>query len=330
MHSSFLFKTVSYGVLAQSVYGYTQINVATPFMTKNIDPIVFPGQYDKSHLHSFFGSDAVNINTKTSAELQKGCTNAENRNDLSVYWIPTPLFTADGGKSYKPIPVSRFSAYYNLGETPAEVAIPQNLMMVAGDANANTDAAMPADAKIEWVCEGDDPSPADANGFPSKGCSTHLQHLLYFPQCVNEDTLKTAYKSKSNGTPNGCPKGMKLMPQLRFSIRFDLRKELPRGWSGTAPIKLACGNAFCSHGDFINGWTTEAATNMIATTKEKQHFSSAGGSLGKDGLTMSCKPVDADRAHGTGDYAKSVAAMGKRSVPEWGWASRTRIAGPAQ
>lgn len=53
-------------------------------MQKNIDPIVYPGEY-KSHMHSFFGSDAVTINTSTSAVLQEGCTNAENPNDLSVY-----------------------------------------------------------------------------------------------------------------------------------------------------------------------------------------------------------------------------------------------------
>lgn len=76
---------VALGFAARVTNAYTQVNIASPFMTKNIDPIVFPGEYDKSHLHSFFGSDAVTINTSTSAALQEGCTNAENPNDLSVY-----------------------------------------------------------------------------------------------------------------------------------------------------------------------------------------------------------------------------------------------------
>lgn len=54
------------------------------FMFKNIDPIVHPGEYN-SHLHTFFGSDAVTINTTTSEELKTGCTTAENLNDHSVY-----------------------------------------------------------------------------------------------------------------------------------------------------------------------------------------------------------------------------------------------------
>ncbi|GKT44358.1 uncharacterized protein ColSpa_04539 [Colletotrichum spaethianum] len=317
--SSLLFAT---GLLAGIAQAYTVVQVASPFMAKNIDPIVFPGQYDKSHLHSFFGSDAVTINTNTSAELQKGCTNAENPNDLSVYWIPTPLYTTDGGKTYEPMPVSRFSAYYNLGETPAEVPIPQNVKMVAGNANAQTKADMPAEAQVSWACENGGGESQDANGFPSTTCGTHLQQLLYFPQCVNTETLETGYKDRRGGS---CPTGMKSMPQLRFSVRYDVRKVLPKGWSGTAPFKLACGPAWCSHGDFINGWTEEAAKNMVATTKEKMEFSGVTGALGGYNTGPTCEATDADPSHGTSDYAKSVAAMSKRDVEAWGWSTKSRF-----
>lgn len=55
-----------------------------PFMRKNIDPIVFPGKYI-SHMHSFYGSDAVTKDLPTTAELQAGCPSGENPNDMSVY-----------------------------------------------------------------------------------------------------------------------------------------------------------------------------------------------------------------------------------------------------
>ncbi|KAL1597074.1 hypothetical protein SLS60_008656 [Paraconiothyrium brasiliense] len=312
-------KLISAAALAQMATAYTQVNLMSAFMTKNIDPIIFPGSYSESHLHSIFGSDALTASTNTSAELQAGCTNADNPNDLSAYWVPTPLYTTDGGKTYQPIGMFRFSAYYNLGETPAEVAIPQNLKMVAGKATATTEAEMDANAQSSWGCESEDVA-LDSNGFPSSTCSTHVQQLLFFPNCVNVDTLETAYKDRRGGS---CPSGMKSMPQLRFSIRWDLRKDLPDGWSGEAPIKLACGNAFCSHGDFINGWTEEAAENMLATTQDKQHFSAVTGSLGTE--QMSCTPTDAEPDKGTSDYAESVSMMGKRSVSAWGWASRSRM-----
>lgn len=74
---------VFFAFVAQ-VAAYTDIDVDM-FMYKNIDPIVFPGEYNKSHLHTFFGSDAITINTTTSAELQAGCSTAENPNDFSTY-----------------------------------------------------------------------------------------------------------------------------------------------------------------------------------------------------------------------------------------------------
>lgn len=238
--------------------------------------------------------------------------------------VPTLVYTTDG-TNYEPVPLSRFSAYYNLGETPAEVAIPQNVKMLAGSSSATTADESPADAKVEWFCEGESGISADENGFPSSTCSTHLQTLLYFPQCVNEDTLETAYKSRDYGTDNWCPDGMSTMAQLRFSIRYDLRDALPDGWSGTAPIKLACGNAWCSHGDFINGWTTEAAENMVATTSEKQKFASVDGSLGNDGDEPTCTATDAEPDQGTSDYAESVAQMSKRFVEYLGWKSQSRF-----
>ncbi|KAK7719600.1 hypothetical protein SLS64_001777 [Diaporthe eres] len=326
MPSLLLRAALAGSTIAPVAYAYTQANVASPFMYKNVDPIVFPGEYGVSHMHSFFGSDAVTASTTTSAELQKGCTTADNPNDFSVYWVPSLLYTNDNGKTYDYVPVMRFSAYYNLGETPAEIPIPQDVKMVAGSASATTAADSPADAKVEWMCEGDSGISADENGFPSSTCSTHLQTLLYFPQCVNEDTLETAYKSRDYGTDNWCPEGSKSMPQLRFSIRYDLRKVLPDGWSGTAPIKLASGNAWSSHGDFIMGWTEDAAQNMVDATAAdyKYHYYAVDGKLGTAGTKPTCTPTDADPNNGTDDYAESVKQMSKRSTS--GWTSRSRMA----
>lgn len=64
-------------------HAYTVTN-SDFLMFKNIDPIVVPGQYT-SHMHSFFGSDAITVNTTTSAELQKGCSTTVNPNDFSTY-----------------------------------------------------------------------------------------------------------------------------------------------------------------------------------------------------------------------------------------------------
>jgi hypothetical protein len=70
-------------LLTVTVTAYTDIRHKR-FMLKNMDPIVSPGKY-KSHMHSFYGSDAVTKDLPTTEQLQKGCPSGENPNDLSVY-----------------------------------------------------------------------------------------------------------------------------------------------------------------------------------------------------------------------------------------------------
>ncbi|TEA12219.1 hypothetical protein C8034_v006255 [Colletotrichum sidae] len=298
------------------------ITVAEPFMRRNIDPVVIPGQY-KSHMHTFFGSDAVTANTKTSKELQAGCSTAENPNDYSSYWVPT-LYVRDD-KGLTPVPFSRFSAYYVAIES-AEVAIPQDYKTVAGNSKAASQADVEELAGIKWFCEGDEDGgdKRDAAAWPTKTCSSHLQTLLLFHDCVNEQTLESAYSGTQNWKDgfkpaNRCPEGMKRMPQLRFSIRYDLRDVLPGGWTGTPPFELACGTSYCTHGDFINGWLPEAATNMLKAN-DKREFAGVDGPNGKANAGSKCgasNAKDAEPNQGTSDYEESVKMMGgKRSVGE--------------
>ncbi|KAH7017170.1 hypothetical protein EDB80DRAFT_564279 [Ilyonectria destructans] len=297
---------------AGAVSAYT-VTSADRFMLKNIDPIVFPGQYGKSHMHSFFGSDAVTINTTTSEELQAGCSTAENPNDYSIYWVPTLYVRNDTGT--QPVPLSRFSAYYVSIEN-AEIAIPQNFQAVAGNVSAVSQEGVDSLTGVQWFCEGDSSGDKDVSAFPTTTCSTHLQTLLLFPDCVNEDSLDSAYSGTQNWSgsfkpANRCPSGMKRIPQLRFSIRYDLRKVLPDGWSGAPPLELACGSSYCSHGDFINGWLPEAAENMLLAN-DKREFAGVDGPAGAYNAGSLCgskNAEDADPEHGTSDYEESQAIL---------------------
>ncbi|RSL56826.1 hypothetical protein CEP53_006663 [Fusarium sp. AF-6] len=272
---TFSFFQVAGGLGVASAYTVTN---AGRFMLKNIVPIVTPGQYT-SHMHSFFGSDAVTANTTTSKELQAGCSTAVNPNDYSAY---------------------------------SEVAVPQSYKAVAGNASATSSDGVDPLAGIQWFCEyGGSKETKDRAAFPTKGCG-RLQTLLLFHDCVNEEMLESAYSGTHHWTEtfkptNRCLAGMKRMPQLRFSIRYDLRDILPDGWDGPAPLELSCGSSFCSHGDFINGWLPEAAENMLLAN-HKRDFKGVNGPNGKYNAGPLCKDEDikdADPEHGTSNYAKS-------------------------
>lgn len=226
-----------------------------------------------------------------------------------------PEFVIVEGNTTTPVPFMRFSAYYVSIEN-AEVAIPQDFKQLAGTVSATQQSDLDDLAGVQWFCEGDAAETKDDAAWPTTTCSTHLQVLLLFHDCVNEATLESAYSGTQNWNDtykaaNRCPSGMKRMPQLRFSIRYDLRDVLPNGWSGTPPFQLACGTSYCMHGDFINGWLPEAATNMLQANS-KRDFAGVDGPAGAAGDGSVCgasNAKDADPDHGTSDYATGQALL---------------------
>ncbi|KAH8424749.1 DUF1996 domain-containing protein [Aspergillus melleus] len=291
---------------ASLVSAWTEIHHKA-FMNKNVDAIVVPGTYT-SHMHTFFGSDAITKDMPTSADLQKGCYSGENPNDLSAYWTPTLYYVEDG--NFIEVPVFRFSTYYNNAQS--EIAIPQDFAMVSGNASAKTQAEAdhPSNA-LEWFCEGSDERESDIAKFPTSTCDQHLQVSLRFPDCVNPDNIAEYDFSDDS---NKCPDDMKSMPQLRYAARYDTKSVLPDGWSGDAPFQLSCGdtpgNGYCFHGDFINGWFEDAAENMLAAGgggyDDGQFIS---GEHGSETAEDTCTPTDQDPDNGTSDYFTSVDMM---------------------
>lgn len=290
--------------MAMIVQSYTITDV-DQLMMKNIDPIVLPGQY-KSHMHSFFGSDAITKDLPTSEELRAGCATADNPNDFSVYWVPTLYYVEDDG-THTPISPKRFVAYYNFEKTQAETAIPEDFNVVAGNAAATSSSDLIKGSEVTWLCQGED---FDQGGkedaqFPQSTCSDNiLQAVLWFPDCVNPSTLESAYSSSDE-----CSSGMKTMPQLRFSIRYDVSSI--GSWTGDPPLALACGNSYCFHGDFINGWLNETLATMVTALTEERHVQALDGPNGKYRTKSICtsKATDADPDNGTSDYEESVQMM---------------------
>jgi len=109
--------------------------------------------------------------------------------------VPTLYYVS--GTTRTAVPFNRFSAYY-ININSAEIAIPQNFKVVVGNSSADTQSSVPSLAGISWFCEGDARETKDAAAFPSSTCSTHLQTLLLFHDCVNEQTLESSYSGTQN------------------------------------------------------------------------------------------------------------------------------------
>lgn len=171
---------------------------------------------------------------------------------------------------------------------------------------------VPEHAGHSWFCEGSDSGEKDPSAFPTMTCKTHLQTILLFHDCVNPETLESDYSGTQHWSswgvpPNRCPPDWKRIPQLRFSIRYDLRKVLPDGWSAAPPLELACGNSYCFHGDFINGWLPEAAENMLLANSKREFAGVSGpnGNFNDGSVCGSENAHDQNPAEGTSDYLEA-------------------------
>ncbi|KAL3429078.1 hypothetical protein BDV09DRAFT_190425 [Aspergillus tetrazonus] len=261
-----------------------------PFMNKNIDAIVVPGTYT-SHMHTFFGSDAITNVLPTSTELQQGCYSGDNPNDLSVYWIPTLYYVADS--TLVEVPIFRFSTYYT--NSYSTLAIPQDLALISGNASAKTqsEADHPSN-DLEWFCEGSDERESDIAKMPTSTCTQHLQVNLRFPNCVNPDNLAEYDFADESNT---CPIGMQQIPQLRYRVLYDTNSVVPEGWSGAAPFQLSCSDTPGDENMLVAGGGGYDDGQFIA------------GEHGDVAVKASCTPTDADPENGTSDYYTSLETM---------------------
>lgn len=236
----------------------------------------------------------------------------------SFLGVPTLLVVK--GSTYTPVPFAQFTSYYK-GIESAEIAIPQDFKVIAGNSKATSQSGVSTYSGIEWWCDGDASQVKDLAAFPITTCSKYLKVLLVFPDCVNPTTLESAYSGTQNwvGTfkpANRCPADMKRIPFLRFSITYDLRKLIPEGWTGPPPLTLASGSSYSFHGDFINGWLPEAATDMLRFKTKNTYDGPVVGPKGTDLTGPACTtPKDKEPTKGTSDYLTSVNLMAKRCNP---------------
>lgn len=65
--------------------------LCAPAHIGTFDPIVYPGQPGKGHLHQFFGNDAVDASSTYASLRETGASTCQNEINRSAYWIPAML-----------------------------------------------------------------------------------------------------------------------------------------------------------------------------------------------------------------------------------------------
>ena len=252
------------------------------------DPIVFPGQAGRSHLHTFFGNTGTNANsTPESLRTTGNSTCRGGIANRSAYWVPTMIDTRDNA----PIVADEISVYYKSGSLDATQVrpMPTGLRMIAGDPNAS--APHPAEFSMRWKCIGGPNNENDQYQFSIPNCDVGAQVFqeIFFPQCwdgVNLDSpdhkshMSYTVDVKNVNDPRGwfhpeCPATHPvILPQVAFNVMYTVKeKDAPLRWRLSSDAYDRSKPAgYSSHGDWFNGWKSDIsdawAKNCIEALKD--------------------------------------------------------------
>jgi len=234
------------------------------------DPIVFPNQAGRSHLHAFFGNTGTNADSTASSLASSGNSTCRGGTaNRTAYWVPAMIDTRTGA----PLKPSDSNFYYKSGFKgikPSSIKpMPQGLRMIAGDPK-NTAPSGP----FYYNCKG-----AGVNFKEIQNCpvGSELYQNITFPQCWDGVNLDSPdHKSHMAYQKNGaCPATHPvILPEVTFRIVYAVTEaNAPLNWrlsSDTYDRSLPAG--YSSHGDWFNGWKSDISTvwakNCVAASQD--------------------------------------------------------------
>lgn len=262
------------------------------FKFLNDDPILYPNQQGRAHLHAFFGNMAVDFTT-TIANIRANCVSvaAGGGGNCTGYWQPT-LFDMATNTAVE-LDTGLFYYKATTGGILRQERLPVGLRMIAGNPFATTEIShanftcfnratgtssggqtqLPSckwpqydhlEAHVSFpACVQD-----DGNGNPVLDSPDHQSHVVYqhnpsIPTYPNSGSQMFGNNHPVTGTPvgrNWCPTSH---PHLITELRQIFIGKIKAG-QDTATWRLSSDNydltvpaGLSLHGDWMNGWMPE-------------------------------------------------------------------------
>ncbi len=218
------------------------------------DPIIYPGQPGRSHLHMFFGNTETDAYSTTDSLVNSGggtCNGFElNR---SAYWTPALL----DGRGNAIVP-DMIILYYKSKEPHNVQRMPQGLKMVSGNTSAES---FTADDFLYWSCGESGFSYNKSNRIPNCGGDT-VNATVTFPQCwdgVNMDSADHRSHMALVSPHKPCPSSHPVrLPQISILMYFPGGDTSSWHLSSDRSGGFNTGPGATLHADWWGGWNDEA------------------------------------------------------------------------
>jgi hypothetical protein len=184
------------GLLDTTNSGYFRVKCEVSHFAYD-DPIVFPNQPGRAHLHMFFGNTEANAYSTYDSLLNSGTgtCNGEDLNRTS-YWVPALLDAQGNALLPEQIMVYYKNDNFRLnGANELVDPFPENLRMIAGNGGATSPQTTPtggvgSQPVISFSCgpmyRSNDRRQALIPDCSGAGNSLEMQ--ISFPQCFDEDS----------------------------------------------------------------------------------------------------------------------------------------------
>ena len=219
------------------------------------DPIVFPAQPGKSHLHVFFGNTATDaFSTAATLATSGNSTCRGGIANRSAYWVPATIDTRTG-VALRP---ATSNMYYKNGFNGIRAdqiqPFPKGLRMIAGDAT-NTSTKGP----YRFVCQGPGIDTKEHRDIPDCPVGSQLNEMVFFPQCWDGKNLDSPDHKSHMAYPvnRRCPASHPVaIPEITFNILYDVTEpHAAQYWrlaSDMYSADIPAGHSM--HGDWFDGW----------------------------------------------------------------------------
>jgi hypothetical protein len=262
----------------------------------NDDPMVFPGQPNATHHHTYYGQTGVKYNTDLNKLSETGnSTCVGGIMNRSAYWHPTvvngqgvPLVSTSGnGRGVV--------FYYKAGfdGIPPEmiVAPPKGLRMLVGNSKAKTAAELKATVYSCLKNSNGTNYSTNSKSFPNCAVGDSLQMTVNFLQCWDGKNLDSpdhiSHMANPNGqTANKCPASHPVaIPKITMNMHFPVTvaNEVTTWRLSSDNYEFNGSNAgYSGHADWVSGWQQEiieAAVKGCINAKKDCHGDLLGNGM---------------------------------------------------